>query len=416
MQRNVAQRAIMATLLAAVPAIGSAQIFPGLPFDPNESDFGASLRCWFHDSSADRPLGTDHIDLPGDLPGKMAAHKGAGKASLFYTDLAPAELKSRCEQALSAKGHFATQLIDWSVKWGQDKYNVAIWYNGDQAPAEPIERVIAFGDSLSDSGNMYNGSEWTFPNHTGWFLGRFSNGPVWTEYFANKAGVPLVNWSIGGAETKKAFGLIDGIDDQIKSFKAYASQARDYDPSRTLFTVLVGANDFMSDGRDDINHPIEVAKRIREALTELGNLGAKKILLLNLPDISVTPSFMPAERRHEAILIRDKVRLLNEGMPALAAEVRNATGADVQLFDMAAKFDELLADPARFGMSNYTMACLDLDADSKVDYLLGRDMREGCQPQEYVFWDRVHPTTAVHRLIADWAFATASEAWGIRER
>ena len=70
----------------------------------------------------------------------------------------------------------------------------------------PVDRVIVFGDSLSDTGNVFD----VFgipaaPN----FQGRFSNGPVWVEGLAAGLGAPApmpsrnggTNYAYGGAET-----------------------------------------------------------------------------------------------------------------------------------------------------------------------------------------------------------------------
>src|SRR5215217_7794985 len=53
-----------------------------------------------------------------------------------------------------------------------------------------FDHVVVFGDSLSDAGNA----------------GRFTNGPVWVEYLAQKLGLPLnparaggTNFAVGGA-------------------------------------------------------------------------------------------------------------------------------------------------------------------------------------------------------------------------
>ena len=60
------------------------------------------------------------------------------------------------------------------------------------------------------------------------------------------------------------------------------------------------------------------------------------------------------------------------------------TGVDVNLFDLAASFEDVLTNPPP-GLTNLTDACL---ADPF------------CDPDTYVFWDDVHPTSRVHAILA----------------
>ena len=47
----------------------------------------------------------------------------------------------------------------------------------------PYSALYAFGDSLSDVGNVFAASRGTEPARP-YFQGRFSNGPIWLDYLA----------------------------------------------------------------------------------------------------------------------------------------------------------------------------------------------------------------------------------------
>ena len=47
--------------------------------------------------------------------------------------------------------------------------------------ADRINKVVYFGDSLTDTGNIYMYGH-IMPKSPPYYNGRFSNGPVWSEY------------------------------------------------------------------------------------------------------------------------------------------------------------------------------------------------------------------------------------------
>lgn len=73
---------------------------------------------------------------------------------------------------------------------------------------QSFKELLVFGDSLSDVGNYYIVSENSSPKEP-YYEGRFSNGPLWIEVFAEEMGFPAVkpslaggmNYAYGGART-----------------------------------------------------------------------------------------------------------------------------------------------------------------------------------------------------------------------
>jgi len=63
---------------------------------------------------------------------------------------------------------------------------------------QDIDQIYVFGDSLSDTGNAFSRTGSPPPPY---FNGRFSNGPVWVEYLADRLGLPRnpsTNFAFGG--------------------------------------------------------------------------------------------------------------------------------------------------------------------------------------------------------------------------
>ena len=75
------------------------------------------------------------------------------------------------------------------------------------ASAQDYGRIITFGDSLSDNGNLYAATGGAQPLSPPYFQGRFSNGPVWVEllgFTQARVGGSVtgsINYAYGGART-----------------------------------------------------------------------------------------------------------------------------------------------------------------------------------------------------------------------
>ena len=63
--------------------------------------------------------------------------------------------------------------------------------------------------------------------------------------------------------------------------------------------------------------------------------------------------------------------------------------AEITLFDTDALFQQVLADPAAYGLTNTTEPCVNIAANTVC-----------ANPVEYLFWDGVHPTARTHEILA----------------
>src|SRR5215831_15529088 len=122
--------------------------------------------------------------------------------------------------------------------------------NWTQAKPTPFSHLWVFGDSLSDTGNLFRLSGGADPLPP-CFEGRFCNGPLWVEHLADYLDMPQVseeNFAVGGATTgtfNSNNGLSNkiypGLQNEIDSFLALGPTT---EPARALYIVEAGANDF----------------------------------------------------------------------------------------------------------------------------------------------------------------------------
>ncbi|HWE53343.1 MAG TPA: SGNH/GDSL hydrolase family protein [Bryobacteraceae bacterium] len=287
--------------------------------------------------------------------------------------------------------------------------------------AAQFDAIYAFGDSLSDVGNAYIGSGGTIPGPP-YFNGQFSNGNVWVQDLASGLGLaPLApslaggnNYAVGSAETgtnvlfndtSLLAHQIDLVNAQIPVFQTAHPVA---DPN-ALYTIWIGSNDLAAipptatAGQVQLDVG-EIVGNIDSAVNALASSGAKNFLIVTVPDLGKTPEGLAAGAGVSAALSQlsasfDSTLVNGSGpLPSLAA-LAAGYSANISVLNTYSLLDSIAADPALYGFSNATDACL----TNSVDFS-GRTVC--ATPDQYLFWDESgHPTAAGQQLIADAALS-----------
>ena len=94
---------------------------------------------------------------------------------------------------------------------------------GASAQAGPYSDLIIFGDSLSDTGNVFIVTGGALPSQSAgpYAGGRFSNGPLWVETLANGLGLPTVASPILVGGNYDAFaGAKTGVEELLDRYQA----------------------------------------------------------------------------------------------------------------------------------------------------------------------------------------------------
>lgn len=282
--------------------------------------------------------------------------------------------------------------------------SAALWIQG--ASALPYySGMVVFGDSLSDTGNSeiltpggaIPGTDYTYGDN-----GRFSNGPVWLEYLSNRLGTgPLTpsrsggnNYAHGGAQIDATPGPTTGLEVQYQHWLADTHGVAD--PGK-LYVVAAGSNDILSVPLDATL--TEVGGFIGERLTTYYGLlsgmialGATDILVPNLSNLGRTPV---AAGTGAPALATELVVFWNASFSAMLDQLLVPPTVNLYRVDMFAATEQVFALPEAYGFYNTTSACS----------TVVNGVETSCaNPDSYIFWDSVHPTTAGHRQMADAAF------------
>ena len=358
------------------------------------------VRCWYRKANTnDNPR--TKWKWAKRKNGNYFIVKGYWKSSvrlknMFYTNTPAKTIQQRCEETLQLT-HDNTD-ITYSAADHALSYNHTIWSNEQPNQENRINKIVSFGDSLSDTGNMFNMSQWKFPNKRSWFLGNFSNGFVWTQYLAKDLDIPLYTWALGGAAGNKQKLFISGIYQQVTSFLKYMKKAKNYQTKNTLFTLEFGLNDFVNYNRS----LGDVKGDYSSALIRLIESGAKHIILLTLPDATLAPQFKYSTKS-EAQKVYKKIIGMNNFIRD-QAEYYLSRDINIILYDTYEILGDIIQTPEKYGFINASEPCLDLQRNSAADYLHKHALSSACKnsgSDRFLFWDVSHPTTAAHKFFAE---------------
>jgi len=261
----------------------------------------------------------------------------------------------------------------------------------------------SFGDSLSDNGNLFALSGRRLPPPP-YFNGRVSNGPVFTELLGNPLSAAAavstqgayLNFAFSGANAVLT-GDVPNLPQQIGLYRLQGFPAKPTD----LFTVLAGANDLIPVLPGGATNPAlldavsaGVGQVVALNVQTLVALGAKNIVVAGLPNLGATPRSLitgGGPGGAGAALGLRASNAFNAGLrERLAPMAATATDVNFIYVDLMGLLDRVILEHRALGFTNATSYFL-------APAALGGGVGD---PNGYVFWDDIHPTTKTHALLA----------------
>ena len=271
---------------------------------------------------------------------------------------------------------------------------VAILAMGAVSQAFAYSQIVAFGDSLSDTGNVFisTGGAPFAP----YYSGRFSNGPVWLESLASSLGLsvnPLLaggtNYAFGGAATGPPFtSSTPTLTQQLNTYYLPAHPTAD---PNALYVVWGGGNDVRQGSITGS------AGNVGNIVQTLVNAGAVHFLVPNLPNIGLTPEAQaggPAQVAGATFLSTT----FNAQLAGVVAGLRTTNPTiDLVTVDVYGFLNNVIANPGSYGITNTTNRCYSGPTG------VGGSGTVCANPNEYVFWDGIHPTATAHAALGAYA-------------
>ncbi len=314
------------------------------------------------------------------------------------------------------------------------------------------DNLTVFGDSLSDGGNV------------GRFTYDGAQHPLYDEILAAQLGQTLQPSSRGGSNYAQGGGVtVPALDASLNTqdqLAAYLQSTGGRADSNGLYIHWVGANDIAAAVTNPLTARETISNSASAAVSQIKTLldaGAGAVIVPNVPQLGSTPfmvqavlsvlgpaaqsamvaafasldshatpdvaarqqavrdafdqaaaqvSTIPALRAALAQQLFSAWQVLSEQVTALSDGYNQQEEAglvelngNIVRADIAGLFNEVIADPQRYGLSNTLgMACpVGTSAAECTSSTPGFS-----NAQAYLFADRLHPSPAVHAMIADY--------------
>lgn len=285
---------------------------------------------------------------------------------------------------------------------------------------------------------------------------RFTNGKVWIEYLAEMLAIPqndedaYLNRAFGGSwastydDQLTVWNLIRHPINLIKALivgklvppslgltvQAYLLEHQRLN-DRTVYFIYSGGNDYLNSLRFEDKYDSRIMSLyidnviagITSSIEKLAAAGARRFVVLGAPRVGNTPKF---NNTTDKDILNAAVDVHNERLKARIDELKAIHPKGNFLFINTEPFlARALENPQDYGFTNATEACIDIkfpmfDAFSKSpfagNYVLQyaqvlhyKDKRLASkernyhicdEPENYIFWDEMHPSTRSHHYLA----------------
>ena len=265
------------------------------------------------------------------------------------------------------------------------------------ASATTPSKIVAFGDSLSDNGNVlarFGGAVPAAP----YYQGRFSNGPVAVEVMAQTLGLGLEDLAYGGAKTGldnhiTTGGFLNGtgVKSQVNNYVAAHTGSVD---ASALYVVWAGANDFF-----DAFTAATVATATQNLLQDVAALygaGARQFFIPTLPDLQYTADAIAAGGAQQTGAHLLSVAFNGTLTSAMGNLQSTLPGAQIQVFDVNPVLTSIRGNYANVSNPCWTGSYQGFNQPGTLC----------ANPAGNYLWDSVHPSASVHLAVGK-AFAAA---------
>ncbi|KAJ8464928.1 hypothetical protein OPV22_027480 [Ensete ventricosum] len=307
--------------------------------------------------------------------------------------------------------------------------------------------VFVFGDSTVDVGNnnflpgdapKVNFPPWGIDYPGGTPTGRFSNGFNYADYIAKAVGLALspppflsisnvnqmlrgVNFASGGAGILDTTGGdVIAMATQIEDFEQVAANLTErlgkksvaLFLEKSLFNLIVGSNDIytlyslLSPGNSTQKDEtvVLILDKFKHQIERLYDLGARKFAVLGVAALGCVPlARVPISSYACNEDLNDLCLRFKTATEALLKDLSlSLKGFQYSFGDLYEMFTHILSDPQEYGFKEIKAGCCG-GGRLNAEYNCLPNTTYCSNRSQYAFWDRSHPTQALHKTMAQLA-------------
>lgn len=286
--------------------------------------------------------------------------------------------------------------------------------------AAPYSSLYVFGDSLSDAGQNIDadGVPMRYTNRVGpGYQSGEAYGQVAPMMLGQQLGIATAdlgpaqqdkqpaaghNHALGGLVTAEIHDTITGTP----QMPGYLSNGRRADP-HALYYLTGGGNDFLRGQVLSQAQAERAGDRLVASAAALQQAGAQTIMVWMLPDLGNTPTAY-------TLALGSFLTPWSEAFNRQLLSGLKGLDAQIIPLNVPGLFSEVLATPQAFGLvprKEAISTCFNGElCNEHPQYGISSATPD---PSKLLFNDSVHPTTAGHRLIADYAGSLLAAPWEI---
>ena len=283
------------------------------------------------------------------------------------------------------------------------------------------KRIVIFGDSYSDNGNDFKLTDNQYPNPEVYFQGRFSNGPVWVEYFAKLLNInpddsaQFIDLAYGGAKILAPTAItLHGTPDKqyivpnlAEEISTYEKQYKTF-KSTDIVVLFISTNDFFDISATNAQEFFKnLADQQVAQIQRLMQLGAKHLVVFNGRDVTLSPlakivASINTNSKDETTIadylqkFRSLIQLYNHRLTTPLSRTKEVVFYDIFAFDNQMSQKHVKGSRKKT-IYNFNLTCVN---NAHGDYQ-GAAESICNDPKTFFYYDKIHTTSTINQLLAD---------------